>query len=94
MKKYIALLLCICCFFFIHSNDKVYATTKVTLIGTQVSGHDHTSYYSDIHDALNVMGYNNSEIQEWTDITRNSFLNIIDDREIIVIRSHGASCII
>jgi len=68
---------------------ELYATEKVALVGIESTGHDHTSFYSDISGYLNTMGYNNSDIQQGTNMTRNTFLNIMDEREIIVIRSHG-----
>lgn len=89
MKKLVSVLIIVVLLNSIMSEYKVHAAYKVTLIGIQETGHDHTSYYSNINNSLNTMGYVDSEIQEYTDISRNSFLDLMDEREIIVIRSHG-----
>ena len=53
----------------------VSAAYEVTLVGIQSEGHNHTSYYSAVGSHLTLMGYNTSEIQESTDISRSSFLD-------------------
>lgn len=90
MRKIICIILSIIMVFTpLLSDVKASAAYKATLIGIQDTGHDHTSYYSAVGSHLTLMGYNTSEIQESTDISRSSFLDIMDEREIIVIRSHG-----
>ena len=89
MKKFVSIIVTVVLLSSIIMEYKVQAAYKVTLVGIQETGHDHTSYYSNINNSLNDIGYNDSEIQEYTDISRNAFLDLMDDREIIVIRSHG-----
>ncbi len=88
MRKIICIILSIIMVFTpLLSDVKASAAYKVTLVGIQAVNHDHTSYYSSVSNHLTQMGYNSSEIQHSTDISRSSFLDIMDEREIVVIRA-------
>ncbi|MDD5900043.1 MAG: C25 family cysteine peptidase [Lachnospiraceae bacterium] len=61
----------------------------VELTSVKDEGHDHSSVYDEIDGYLNKMGYLNSQIIKTTNLTPDSFMTRLPNREIVVTRSHG-----
>ncbi len=70
-------------------NVHAYAA-EVGLIGVTDDGHDHTSYFTEINQDLNTMGYADSTITSCTNPSKAIVMNLLDTCEIVVTRSHGA----